>query len=49
MVESLGQINAAYILFESVTDVEDLIAILLAMNREIYGIRTKCDSIDQDC
>ena len=49
MVESLGQINAAYVLFESVTDVEDLIAILLAMKRKVYGIRTKCDSIDEEC
>lgn len=34
MVRSLGQINAAYILFNSsVTDVEDLIKILLSMKR----------------
>lgn len=43
---SLGQINVAYVLFESVADVEDLIKILLAMGRKVYGIRTKCDCID---
>jgi GTP-binding protein EngB required for normal cell division len=49
MVSKLGQINVAYILFESVTDIEDLVAVLLSMKRQVYFIRTKCDNIDKDC
>ncbi len=45
MVANLGQINDAYILFDSIADIEDLIKILLAMQRKIYCIRPKCDNI----
>lgn len=46
IVQYLGPINVVYVLFDSVTDVEDLIKILLSMKREVYGVRTQVDKID---
>lgn len=46
IISALGSINIAYVLFESVTDVEDLIRYLVAMKRQVFGVRTKCDTID---
>ncbi len=48
IVSALGSLNAAYVLFDSVTDVEDLVKILLSMKREVYGVRTQVDKIDSD-